>query len=52
MVVNVLVEISHKNIDKTFDYLVPKHLEEKVKIGKSNSSFWTSNSRRIHSRYK
>ena len=34
MVVNVLVEISHKNIDKTFDYLVPKHLEEKVKIGK------------------
>lgn len=34
MVVNVLVEISHKNIDKTFDYLVPSHLEEKIKIGK------------------
>lgn len=34
MVVNVLVEISHKNIDKTFDYLVPKYLEDKISIGK------------------
>lgn len=34
MVVNVLVEISHKNIDKTFDYIVPSNLEEKIKIGK------------------
>ena len=34
MVVNVLVELSNKNVDKTFDYLVPKDLEEKVGIGK------------------
>ncbi len=34
MVVNVLVELSNKNIDKTFDYLVPAHFEEKVEIGK------------------
>ena len=34
MVVNVLVELSNKNVDKTFYYLVPKDLEEKVGIGK------------------
>ena len=34
MIVNVLVEISHKTIDKTFDYLVPKYLEDKISIGK------------------
>ena len=34
MVVNVLVELSNKNIDKTFDYLVPSHLEDKIQIGK------------------
>lgn len=34
MVVNVLVELSSKNIDKTFDYLVPTNLENKIKIGK------------------
>ena len=34
MVVNVLVELSNKNIDKTFDYLVPQELEEKIGIGK------------------
>jgi len=34
MIVNVLVEISHKNIDKTFDYLVPSYLEDKIEIGK------------------
>ena len=34
MIVNVLVEISHTNIDKTFDYLVPTHLESKIKVGK------------------
>lgn len=34
MIVNVLVEISHQNIDKTFDYLIPPHLENKIKIGK------------------
>lgn len=34
MVVNVLVELSNKNIDKTFDYFVPPQLEEKIAIGK------------------
>ena len=34
MVVNVLVELSSKNIDKTFDYIVPSYLEDKIKIGK------------------
>lgn len=34
MVVNVLVELSSKNIDKTFDYLVPTNLEDKIKVGK------------------
>ena len=33
MVVNVLVELSNKNIDKTFDYLVPPFLVDKAKIG-------------------
>ena len=33
MIVKVLVELSNKNIDRTFDYIVPKDLEEKVKIG-------------------
>ena len=36
MVVNVLVELSNKNIDKTFDYLVPSHLEDKIQIGMCN----------------
>ena len=30
MVVNVLVELSIKNIDKTFDYIVPSNLEDKI----------------------
>ena len=33
MIVGVLVEISNKNVDKVFEYLVPKALEEKIKIG-------------------
>ena len=33
MIVEVLVELSNRNIDKTFDYLVPKELEDKIKIG-------------------
>ncbi len=33
MVVGVLVELSSKNIDKIFDYKVPKELEKKIKIG-------------------
>lgn len=34
MIVNVLIELSNKNIDKTFDYLVPSYLESKIKVGK------------------
>ena len=33
MVVGVLVEITNKNVDKIFDYSVPKSLESKIKIG-------------------
>lgn len=33
MVVCVLVELSNKNIDKVFDYNVPKELESNIKIG-------------------
>ena len=33
MVANVLVELSNRNIDKTFTYKVPKELEEMIKVG-------------------
>lgn len=33
MVAGVLVEISNKNVDKIFDYKIPKELEEKIKVG-------------------
>ena len=33
MVAKVLVELSNKNIDKTFDYIIPKDLEKDIKIG-------------------
>ena len=33
MIVQVLVELSSRSIDKTFDYLVPSLLEEKIKVG-------------------
>jgi len=33
MVACVLVELSNKSIDKTFDYLVPSKLEDKIKVG-------------------
>lgn len=33
MIVKVLVELSNKNVDKTFDYLVPQFLISKIKIG-------------------
>lgn len=33
MVVGVLVELSNKNIDRVFDYLVPLELVDKVKLG-------------------
>lgn len=33
MIIKVLVEISHKKLDKTFYYLVPNYLENKIKVG-------------------
>ena len=33
MIVSVLVELSNRNVDKTFDYLVPLNLIDKIKIG-------------------
>ncbi|WP_058485310.1 primosomal protein N' [Defluviitalea phaphyphila] len=33
MIAEVIIEISHQNIDKVFHYIVPKNLESKVKIG-------------------
>ncbi|MGN0973708.1 MAG: primosomal protein N' [Bacilli bacterium] len=33
MVASVLVQLSNTNIDKTFDYLVPNNLIDKIKIG-------------------
>ncbi len=33
MDVGVLIQLSHKNIDKIFDYKVPSRLESKIKIG-------------------
>ena len=33
MVAGVLVEITNKNVDKIFDYFVPSHLENRVKVG-------------------
>ena len=33
MIAEVLVEIKAKNIDKTFSYLIPKGLKEKIEVG-------------------
>ena len=33
MVVGVLVQLSSQNVDKIFDYLVPKELENSIQIG-------------------
>lgn len=33
MIINVLVGLSNRNIDKTFTYLVPDKLKDKIKIG-------------------
>jgi len=33
MVAKVLVELSNKNIDKTFDYIVPESLVSRIKVG-------------------
>lgn len=33
MIVGVLVQLSNRNIDKVFDYLIPKELEQDIKIG-------------------
>jgi len=34
MIASVLVQVSNKNVDKTFDYLVPISLTSKIKVGK------------------
>ncbi len=33
MVAEVIVDIVNKNVDKTFDYLIPSYLEDLVKVG-------------------
>lgn len=33
MIIGVLVELSNKNIDKVFDYKVPKYLEDDILVG-------------------
>ena len=33
MIIGVLVELSNKNIDKIFDYSVPLHMQEYIKVG-------------------
>ena len=33
MVIDVLVELSNRNVDRTFSYIVPKNLEDKIKVG-------------------
>lgn len=33
MIVGVLVELSNKNIDRVFDYIVPSYLEKDIKVG-------------------
>ena len=33
MVVGVLVQIASQNVDRIFDYLVPKELEDSIRIG-------------------
>ena len=33
MIAKVLVQISNKNVDKTFDYIIPNNLLDKIKIG-------------------
>ena len=33
LIVGVLVELSNKNIDKIFDYIVPKEFDSRIKVG-------------------
>ena len=33
MIAKIIVDNKSKQVDKTFDYLVPKELEDKIKIG-------------------
>ena len=33
MIASVLVQLSNKNIDKTFDYIIPKNLQDRIKVG-------------------
>ena len=38
LIVGVLVEITNKSVDRVFDYLVPKNLEDKIEQFSSNIS--------------
>lgn len=33
MIASVLVELSNRNVDKCYDYFIPKNFENNVKIG-------------------
>ena len=33
MVAKVIVEVGAKSVDKTFDYLVPTKIQDKIKVG-------------------
>lgn len=33
MIAEVIIGISHENLDKVFHYIIPKHLEDNIKIG-------------------
>ena len=44
MVVGVLVQIASQNVDRIFDYLVPKELEDSIRIGiRVLGPFWKAN---------
>lgn len=34
MIAGVLVEVTNKSVDRIFDYIIPKELEKKIKVGK------------------
>ena len=34
MIAGVLVEVTNKSVDRIFDYIIPKELETKIKVGK------------------
>ena len=44
MVVGVLVQLASQNVDKIFDYSVPKELEDSMQVG---ITIWQTNIRRL-----